>query len=115
MPEPWARGSLEPASAAPVVGERMVTLLTQRNVVIEQILSSADVDAELYDQTQDEWVMLLTGAATLEILAAPEDPAAPPEPVTLAPGDWLFLPAHTRHRVVQTEPATTWLAIHVHP
>lgn len=115
MPEPWTRGTLDPASAAPANGERMATLLAHGHVVIEQILSSAAVEPELYDQDQDEWVVVLHGAATLQILAPADAPSTADESVDLGPGDWLFLPAHTRHRVVQTEQGTTWLAVHLHP
>lgn len=33
----------------------------------------------------------------------------------LVPGDYIFLPAHTRHRINWTAPgkATVWLAVHI--
>jgi cupin 2 domain-containing protein len=60
-----------------------------------------------YDQTEDEWVVLLKGAAGLLV----EGEAAPR---CLAPGDWLLLPAHCRHRVEWTvaDQPTVWLALH---
>jgi cupin 2 domain-containing protein len=32
----------------------------------------------------------------------------------MAPGDWLAIPAHDRHRVTWTDPGqdTVWLAVH---
>jgi cupin 2 domain-containing protein len=35
--------------------------------------------------------------------------------VTLAPGDYIYLPAHCRHRIVWTSPdkPTVWLAVHL--
>lgn len=57
-----------------------------------------------YDQDEDEWVLLVQGGATLEL-------AAPEERVELGPGDYLFIPAHRRHRVERTQPRTVWLAV----
>jgi cupin 2 domain-containing protein len=37
------------------------------------------------------------------------------EVVTLRGGEWVVIPAHTRHRVVETAAGTRWLAVHVHP
>ena len=55
-----------------------------------------------------EWVALLAGAAAIQI-------EGEPSVRTLAPGDWLLIPAHARHRVEWTDStgATIWLAIHV--
>ena len=52
-------------------------------------------------------MVLLRGAAVLRF----EDESEPPQ---LAPGDWLDIPAHRRHRVEWTAPAepTIWLALH---
>ena len=62
-----------------------------------------------YDQPGDEWVALLAGRATLRF----EDGGL----VELAPGDWLLIPAHERHRVEATsaEPPCVWLAVHAAP
>ena len=59
-----------------------------------------------YDQEEHEWVLVLQGAAVLEI----EDEA---EPRRLNPGDALYLPAHRRHRVAwtQSDEPTVWLAV----
>ena len=113
MPEGWTHGRLLDAAASPSSGERFETLATFGRVVVEQILSAAtDPAAEpvAYDQEQDEWVVVLTGAATLEITGRDG-----PTVVELGPGDWLLLPAHTPHRVLATAAATTWLAVHLHP
>jgi len=60
---------------------------------------------EWYDQDEDEWVLLVSGAAGLRI----EGEAGVRR---LGPGDWLLLPAHCRHRVEWTEAPTVWLALH---
>jgi quercetin dioxygenase-like cupin family protein len=33
--------------------------------------------------------------------------------VDLRAGDWILLPAHVRHWVIDVEPGTSWLALHV--
>ncbi|WP_462320562.1 cupin domain-containing protein [Halochromatium sp.] len=70
-------------------------------------MTSSDApDTVLYDQAQDEWVLLLSGEARLEIAG---------EAISLSSGDYLFIPAYTPHRLLQTsaEPGCTWLAIHL--
>ena len=59
-----------------------------------------------YDQGEHEWVTLLSGAARLRF-------AEGDRVVSLAPGDAVTIPAHTRHRVEWTDPgqATVWLAV----
>ena len=81
-------------------------MLRCRGVRIERILSSDTPDSVRYDQEQDEWVVLLEGRATLEMAG---------ENLHLAPGDHVFIPAHTPHRVTATfpEPRCLWLAVHI--
>ena len=64
-------------------------------------------EGEWLDQDDDEWVLVLKGAAMVRIQG--EEKAH-----GLAPGDYLFLPAHCRHRVEWTAPdqPTVWLALH---
>ncbi|KGM41709.1 cupin [Aquabacterium sp. NJ1] len=90
----------------PSTGERFDTLVQQGNVVIERIVSSTDITPTEYIQEQDEWVILLTGEARLDVAG---------EPVSLKAGDHLFLPAHTPHTVTQVSAGATWLAVHIHP
>lgn len=94
--------SLDP----PAQGERFDTLLAHRNLVIERIVSSADIEPVDYVQEQDEWVLLLRGGAVMRVGE---------ETVTLGEGDYLFLPAGTPHRVERCAAGTLWLAIHLHP
>jgi len=92
----------------PATGEAFETLLHHRNLVIERIASSATPEPCLYDQVQDEWVLLVQGQATLELAG---------ESLTLGPGDHLFIPAGTPHRVLVTsvEPPCLWLVVHLYP
>jgi cupin 2 domain-containing protein len=97
---------LPPATPA---GEVFDVLAERAGWKVERITSwgHATLAGEWFDQTTDEWVVLLTGAARLLI----EGETAPRE---LTPGDWVFLAARVRHRVEWTDPArpTVWLAFH---
>ena len=76
---------------------------------LEQIISfgQATPDGQWYDQEQHEWVVLLSGAAGLRFEA--EEGLR-----ILHPGDFVDIPAHTRHRVEWTDEkqTTVWLALH---
>ena len=65
-------------------------------------LSSLDASKD-----QDEFVMLLQGAAIISYIDSDED-------TQLGKGDYLLIPAHTRHRVTWTDPnqPTIWLAVY---
>jgi cupin 2 domain-containing protein len=88
-------------SAIPVAGqeEALETLLETAGLRLERIVSRGHVTAagQWYDQDRDEWVLLLSGSATLSF----DDG----EHVRLAPGDAILIPAHQRHRVQWTDPA----------
>lgn len=93
-------------AAPPPEGERFEALLQVGPVTIERIVSSDRPEPTLYEQAQDEWVVLLRGAATLEIAG---------EERCLGEGDSVFLPARTPHRVLRTSAGALWLAVHVKP
>jgi cupin 2 domain-containing protein len=84
------------------------TLLSRPGIRIERIVSfgQASPPGFWYDQDEGEWVLVLSGAARLRF----EDE---PEARQLAPGDWLDIAPHRRHRVECTDPAvpTVWLAV----
>lgn len=98
------RGHLAGASSAPVVGERMEELLGLHGVTIEQILSGTLATPVDYDQDHDEWVVVLRGAAELEVNG---------ERLSLETGDWVLLKRRTPHRLVRTTRGTSWLAVHL--
>ena len=90
--------------------EEVVTLLVDTpNLKIERIVSmgQASPPGFWYDQPWAEWVMVLTGSAGLRL----EGEA---EVKNMSTGDYVRIPAHTKHRVEWTskDPATIWLAIH---
>lgn len=92
----------------PATGEAFDEILRHHNLVIERIVSSNHPEPTLYDQVQDEWVLVVQGHAALELAG---------ETLVLGPGDHLFIPAHTPHRVLRTshEPPCLWLAVHLYP
>lgn len=79
-------------------------------VRIERIISKGHCspDGFWYDQSWDEWVLLIQGAAGLEV-------ADPFDTVTLTPGNHLMIPAGVKHRVAWTaaDVITIWLAVHI--
>ena len=89
--------------------EQFSELLKRPGLRIERIVSTGQCSPEgfWYDQPDSEWVLLLQGAARLRF-------ADEPEARELAPGDFIDIAAHRRHRVEWTPPGelTIWLAIH---
>ena len=77
-----------------------------------RIVSTGQATAagEWYDQDDWEWVVLLRGAAGLRFEGEAQVRA-------LAPGDFIHIPAHARHRVEWTaaDEPTVWLALHYEP
>jgi cupin 2 domain-containing protein len=98
-----------PAFQLPTHAEEFFEVLAAGNSLkIERIISTGQTtpEGEWYDQAQDEWVILLQGNATIEY----ENGATQ----ALTPGDYVFIPAHQKHRVsyTSTEPPCIWLAVH---
>ena len=89
--------------------EYFESIVKKDNIIIERIISKGHITpkGEWYDQDKDEWVILLRGQA-LVLFELPE------KEVMLFEGDYLLIPAHSRHRVEWTLPDvnTFWLAIH---
>lgn len=91
---------------SPARGERFETLLEHRNLVVERIVSSAEIEPVESVQDQDEWVVLLKGQASMTVDG---------KPVELSAGDHFFLPAGTPHTVKSTSRGALWLAVHLYP
>ena len=91
--------------------ERFDTLVEQGGVTIERIVSTGQASAPgfWYDSPRDEWVVLLTGSASLEF-------EGDPQLHVMQPGDHVLIEAHRRHRVAWTHESepTVWLAVHYH-
>jgi cupin 2 domain-containing protein len=86
------------------------TIAENAHVKIERIISDGHTTPEdsWYDQDHDEWVILLKGIA--EVTFENE-----PQPLILKPGDYVLIPAFSRHRVIRTDEKqpTVWLAVHL--
>ncbi len=81
-------------------------LAQSANLRIERIISKnhASPAGFWYDQDEHEFVIVLRGAARLQF----EDKL-----IEMQPGDWIDIPAHTKHRVDWTakDQETVWLAV----
>jgi cupin 2 domain-containing protein len=88
----------------PKTGEIFTTLLEHKNIKINRIVSSANVEPIEYMQEEDEWIVVLEGKATLLIRN---------KEVTLLKGDTFFISANTPHKVLKTENGTVWLTVHI--
>ncbi len=90
---------------APVDGaETTAELLQHKNVTINRVCSNSLENGSWYDQNEDEWLVLIRGAAILLI----DD-----EEKALKSGDTLFIPAHELHRVISTSDNALWLTVHI--
>jgi cupin 2 domain-containing protein len=80
------------------------TLLSFGSTRVERIISYAQSspDGFWYDQDENEWVVVLEGEAKLTV---------GDELVILKRGEYLNIPAHTKHRVEFTKNPTIWLAL----
>jgi cupin 2 domain-containing protein len=93
-----------------VLQEEFIQILAESGTIrIERIVSDghATPPGEWYDQEWDEWVLLVSGGATLQF----DGDAGS---LVLRPGDHVMIPAGCRHRVEQTDSGqkTVWLAVH---
>ena len=88
----------------PKTSETFTSLLEHKNIKINRIVSSEDMEPKEYIQEEDEWLVLLEGKATL-LLAR--------EKKILKKGDTLFIPAKVPHRVLETKKGTVWLTVHI--
>ena len=88
--------------------EKFEQIAAGENIQIERIVSTGQTtpSGQWYDQKLDEWVILLQGEAKLSY----DDDTR----IRLKAGDYLLIPAHTKHRVEYTsiEPPCIWLAVH---
>jgi cupin 2 domain-containing protein len=88
--------------------ERTETLLLRPGLRVERITSRGhrSPDGFWYDQDEDEWVMVVRGAALLRFQGEER-------PRRLEAGDHADIPAHVRHRVEWTDPDadTVWIVV----
>lgn len=82
--------------------EIFTTLFQNNSLKIESIRSWLKTPGELYNQEEDEWVLLLVGDAKIAL----KDTEA-----NLQAGDYFFIPRHTPHRVLSTSKDALWLGV----
>lgn len=108
---PFTSGKLCAGIPETLREEFFETLAGNSGVRIERIISAGHTTppGKWYDQAEQEWVLLVSGSATLRF----EETA---ELLHLTPGDHVTIPARCRHRVEQTaaDQKTVWLAVHYH-
>lgn len=84
------------------------TLIDNNALKIERIISKGQCSPEngWYDQSQNEWVLLLKGSAMITF--------SDNTTICLREGDYLHIPPHQKHKVSWTDPdlETYWLAVH---
>jgi len=106
---PPRHGNLLTGLLSPRAEELVERLIAGPNLRIERIVSTGQASPPgfWYDQPDDEFIVLLAGAARLGF-------EADGLKLDLRPGDWIEIPAHARHRVewTQADPPTVWLAVH---
>ena len=87
--------------------ELFETLIDHDKVLIERVISTGQItpEGEWYDQEREEWLIVLQGEGELSY----QDGSF----VKLTSGDYLYIPAHTKHRVeyTSTKPPCIWLTI----
>jgi cupin 2 domain-containing protein len=88
----------------PLEDEIFEVLHKQKGIKISHIISSSKLKSIEYDQEEDEFVLLLEGEALLEIEGKEK---------MIKKGEYLFLPAHTKHKVLEVKQNTHWLAIYI--
>lgn len=109
MKKPLAKGNLWADLPPRQAEEQVEQLVGGAGFRIERIVSTGQASPTgfWYDQPDDEFVVLLAGAARLRFEEGGHI-------LELKPGDWVEIPAHVRHRVewTQADPPTVWLAVH---
>ena len=87
--------------------EHFIDLLKEKSVRIERIVSLGHKSPDFgwYDQDENEWVVVLEGSGTIVFENGIE--------YVLNKGDYLSIPAHSKHKVAGTDPnnITIWLAV----
>lgn len=87
--------------------EHFTDIIKTDTLRIERIISLGHTSPETgwYDQTENEWVIVLEGSGTILFENGSE--------LTLSKGDYINIPAHIKHKVIRTDPnkITIWLAV----
>jgi cupin 2 domain-containing protein len=88
--------------------ESFEPLIKTRDLLVERIVTKDNFTppGQWFDQQKDEWVVLFQGKARIEFEKG--------EVISMKKGDFIFISAHQKHRVIQvsSRPNCKWLAIH---
>ncbi len=102
------KGHLLADIPASLPSEVFTTLVSSKHIRIERIVSKGHSSPAgfWYDQEENEWVLLIKGAAIVRFDANDRR-------VHLAEGDYVHILAHEKHRVEWTSEniETVWLAV----
>ncbi|AIY67169.1 cupin domain-containing protein [Pseudoalteromonas piratica] len=89
--------------------EQFTDLLNSGNTKVERIVSFGQSSPEhgWYDQSETEWVCVLKGYGVLIFENG--------QTIRLDVGDHLTIPAHCKHKVIETDASneTLWLAVFI--
>ncbi len=87
--------------------EQFFPIVMTSSVILEKIESHGFTTptGDWYDQEITEWVMLVTGNATLTFECG--------DSLSLKAGDYVTLPPHCKHRVEWCSVDASWLALHI--
>jgi cupin 2 domain-containing protein len=99
-------GSMFDDVPAKLDAEQVTDLVREGGVCIKRIVSTGHATGWL-DPDDEEWVIVLKGAAVLRFEEGNRK-------LTMRPGDWCYISTGCRHRVEETsdkEP-TVWIAVH---
>ncbi len=89
-------------------GELVEILASSRDVTVQKIRSPrSNIPSKLYDQEENEFVIIVRGCAELEVWSSDYGNKR----VVMRKGDYFNIPAHLKHRVAKTRRDTTWLAV----
>ena len=84
--------------------EEFYTHLKHKNIEIKTIISNTLKTPQTFKQDCDEWVVVLSGCAKIELDGVV---------YKLKKGDAVFIEADKEHKVLKTKKTAVWLAVYI--
>ena len=84
--------------------EDFITQLSKKNVEIKTIVSNTLSSPQSFKQDCDEWVVVLSGCAKIEMDGVVHK---------LKKGSSLFIEANKEHTLLKTKKVVVWLAVYI--
>ena len=106
---PGVQNGRLPTDDIPTSGESTREILRLPHGRVELISSAQGVRSDQFVQDDNEWVVVLSGRGVVRVSSTD----GPDTDYPLQAGEWLYLPAGTPHRVIDTAEGTRWLAFHI--